>query len=165
MSGDEPVEAQNDKAEAIRWRIRPSDKDPQKLIAIGAAGVLAFLIGLFLFKNLLLGFVGFAIIFGSTAEFWLGTSFSIDRKGASARTGFSISAIEWTDVKRVLRDSNGIKLTPLGKAGTMDAFRGVYLRYGKDNREAIERAVVDFGKHSDNDVVDRPDGGRDRSPD
>ena len=162
MSGDEVVD---EKAEAIRWRIRPSDNAPRKTLVIGAAGILAFLIGAILFRNLLLGLVGFAIIFGSTAEFWLGTSFSIDEKRATVRTGFSLSAMEWADVKRVLRDSGGIKLSPLEKPGSLDAFRGVYLRFGKDNRESIERAVLTFGKLSDNDVVDRPDGGGDRDTD
>jgi len=165
MSGAEPEVDGKENLEAIRWRIRLSDKEPQKTIVIGAVGILAFLVGTLVFKNPLLGLVGFAIIFGSTAEYWLGTTFSIDQKGATVRTGFSISAIEWADVKRVIRDEGGIKLSPLENSGTMDAFRGVYLRYGRDNRESIDRAVLIFGKFSDNDVVVRPDGGGNRSPD
>jgi len=161
MSGAEPESNANEKAEAIRWRVRLSDNAPQKTFVILAVGLLAFLVGAILFRNIVLGLVGFAIIFGSTAEFWLGSSFSIDEERATKRTGLSLSAIEWADVKRVSRDAGGIKLSPLQQAGTMDAFRGVYLRYGKDNRESIERAVLTFGKFSDNDVVDRIDGGGD----
>ncbi len=59
-----------------------------------AVGVVAFLVGAILFRNLAQGLIGFAIIFGSTAEFWLGTSVvSIDEKQATlVRTGFSLSA-------------------------------------------------------------------------
>ena len=158
MTGDDTVGINEEKLEAIRWRIRLSDKAPGKTIVIGIAGLVAFLVGAILFKNIVLGLVGFAIIFGSTAEFWLGTSFSIDQKGATVRTGFSPTAIEWGNVKRVIRDSNGIRLSPLEQPSTMDAFRGVYLRYGKDNRDSIERAILKFGKFSDNNVVDRADG-------
>ena len=151
-------------SEAIRWRVRLSDKAPQKSWAIGTCALLAFVVGTFLFRNVGLGVVGFAIISGSTAEFWLGTSFQIDKKGATVRTGLSVAVIDWSDVKRVLFDANGIKLSPLEDAGTMDAFRGVYLRYGAGNQERIERAVLNFGKLSDKHVVGRPDGGRDGSP-
>jgi len=165
MIGDEPVKEPTEKSEAIRWRIRLSDKAPQKSFVILAAGLLAFCVGAILFRNTLLGLVGFAIIFGSTAEFWLGTTFTLDEKRATVRTGFSLTAIEWQDVKRIVRDSGGIKLSPLENKGTMDAFRGVYLRYGTDNQESIDRAVLTFGKFSDNDVVDRADGRGDRRPD
>ena len=158
MNGDEPQESIKPQASAFRWRVRPADADPPKMLGIAAVGILAFLAGQFLFGNPLMGLVGFAIIFGSTAEFWLGTSFSLDEKGATMKTGFNISAIEWADVKRVVRDSQGIKLSPLDKPGTMEAFRGVYLRYGKDNRDSIERAVLTFGQISDGDVVDRTHG-------
>jgi len=164
MTGDEQPEKEAEKSEAIRWSVRPSASDPTKTVVIGAAGILAFGVGAFLFRNPVLGVVGFAIIFGSTAEFWLGTSFSIDEKKATVRTGISVSVIEWTDVKRIVQDAGGIRLSPLEKAGTMDAFRGVYLRYGKENRESIERAVLTFGKTSDTDVGDRVDGRGDGSP-
>ncbi len=159
-----PDQPQND-PESIRWSVRLSDKEPHKILVLGAVGILAFVVGAVVFRNLALGVVGFAIIFGSTAEYWFGSSFSVDRERASVRTVFSVTAIEWANVKRVVRDSAGIRLSPLEKAGTLDAFRGVYLRYGKDNQEQIERAVQAFGKLSDNDVVDRPHGAGDRSPD
>jgi hypothetical protein len=165
MTGAEPEPERFEKSEAIRWRIRLSDRDPRKTWVIWAAGVLAFSVGALVFKNPLLGIVGFAIIFGSTAEFWLGSAFSIDEKGASVRTGFSISAMEWRDVKRVIKDSGGIRLSPLEQPGTMDAFRGVYLRYGNENREHIEKAVLKFGQLSTNHVVDGSDGGGDRNSD
>ena len=82
MSGAEPESNANEKAEAIRWRVRLSDNAPQKTFVILAVGLLAFLVGAILFRNIVLGLVGFAIIFGSTAEFWLGSSYKIDEKGA-----------------------------------------------------------------------------------
>ena len=165
MTGAEPNSVAEEDVEPLRWNVRPAKGSPQKTVLIFAVGLLAFGLGTLLFRNVLVGAIGFAIIIGSTAEFWLGSSFSIDEKGATVRTGFSLSGLEWTDVKRVWKDAGGIKLSPLSKPGTMEAFRGVYLRYGSDNRESIEKAVLTFGKLSANDVVDRTDGGGDRSPD
>ena len=165
MAGDEPSATEGQIPEAIRWKVRLSDKAPQKTAVIFAAGIVAFVIGVALFRNFVLGVVGFAIIFGSTAAFWLGTIFAVDEKRASVRTGFSFSTIDWTEVKRAVFDSEGVKLSPLESAGTMDAFRGVYLRFGADNREQVERAVLAFGQLSDEHVVHGPDRGRDRGAD
>ena len=153
MPGTETSESSQEIGAPFIWRVRLSDKAPSKVIGIVAAGVAAFLIGEIVFKNFTLGLIGFAIIFGSTAEYWLGSVFQLDEKKASVRTGASYSVIEWTDVKRICKDEGGIKLSPLESAGTMDAFRGVYLRFGDDNREAIEKAVLTFGKLSNIDVV------------
>lgn len=164
MHGADDAGDRAEKPEAIGWRVRPSDRAPQKMLVVAASGIAAFVAGRYLFGNFALGVVGFAIIFGSTAEFWLGTVFSVDEKRASVRTGLSISAIEWTDVKRAVFDSEGVKLSPLESPGTMDAFRGVYLRYGDANRDEIRRAILEFGKLDDAHVVDRTHGGGDREP-
>lgn len=161
MTGDDARFDAGQSDESIRWRVRLSDREPRKTVAVFAVAILAFLVGALVFRNVVLGCVGFAIILGSTAEFWLGTSFSVDDKKATVRTGFSTSVMEWKDVKRVARDSGGIRLSPLTRAGMLDAFRGVYLRYGRDNKESIERAVVAFGKLSDNTLGDRVDGAGD----
>lgn len=131
--------------ESFRWRVRLSDKAPQKMAGVIAAAVLALVLGWMVFRSPALGFAGFAIILGSTAEFWLGTTFTIDQKGAKSRTGFSVSEIEWENVKRVISENGGIRLSPLEKAGTMDTFRGVLLRFGVDNRDEVEEAVLKFG--------------------
>ena len=162
MPGAEEKEESLHKSEAIRWRVRLSDKAPMKVPAIVAVALLAFALGAFVFRNPLLGLLGFAMMFGSTAEYWLGSSYSVDEKCATMRTGLSFSSMEWDEVKRVISDEKGIKLSPLEKDGALDAFRGIYLRFGKDNRNQIERAVQTFGKNSKRDVVGGSDGGRDR---
>lgn len=165
MIGDDAEQHQDSTPEPYRWRVVLSDGAPQRRYAIVAVAIAAFLIGTIIFKNIVLGAIGFAIIFGSTAEFWLGSLFNVDAEGASVKTGVSVSRIEWANVKRILRDEGGIKLSPLEKSGSLDAFRGVYLRYGKDNRESVERAVLTFGKLLDTDVGHGPDRRGDGGPD
>jgi hypothetical protein len=131
--------------ESFRWRVRLSDKAPEKLWGVFAVAALAGAAGWFLFRSPLMMLIGFAIILASSAEYWLGTQYKVDEKGASARTGFSLVSIDWADVKRFVRDEKGIRLSPLEKPGTLDAFRGVYLRYGDGNRDQVEGAVLTFG--------------------
>jgi len=162
MNGDRPDQTSSNSPSRLKWRVRLSDKAPSKTFGIIAVAIAAFLIGALLFKNITLGLIGFAIIFGSTAEFWLGSLFTIDEKGASVRTGLSYSVLEWANVKRILRDKDGIKLSPLERPGSMDTFRGVYLRFGEQNEESIERAILAFGKFSSIDVVNGTDRRGDR---
>lgn len=123
--------------EPLTWRSRPADKDPQKLWVIGVVAVVALVLGFALFRNVLLGLLGFAIILGSTAEFWLGSLYRLDEKGVSARVGLSTTSMAWEDVKRVLEEADGVKLSPLAEPGRLDPFRGVKLRFGTELREKV----------------------------
>src|SRR4051812_34716888 len=88
--------------DAFRWNVRPSDKEPTKKWGILLGAVAIFALGFWLFNNVLLGLLGFAIIVGSTAEFWLGTSYKVDKDSASVRCGFSYSEMRWNEVKRAV---------------------------------------------------------------
>lgn len=130
------VSAEND--DAFRWHVRPSDKDPGKRWGVLAVAALAFVLGLWLLHHPLYGLLGFAIILASTAEYWLGVSYKLDSRGASARCGLSLTALDWGDVKRAMLSEEGVKLSPLESAGRMDAFRGVFLRFGSEKDRVIE---------------------------
>ena len=127
-----------DKADAFRWNVRLSDKDPSKRWGILVIAVVAFALGLLLFGNVLFGVVGFAIIAAATAEYWVGVSYKVDSRGASARCVVSLTSLDWTDVKRATASEEGIKLSPLPQAGRMDTFRGVFLRYGEEPDRVTE---------------------------
>jgi len=101
-----------------------------------AIACLAGLVGLFLFKGPIMAAVGFGVVMLSAAEVFLPLRYRIDEKGVSARCGVSETAIAWADVKRAWMNNEGIKLSPLETASNMDAFRGVYLRFG-DNRDPV----------------------------
>jgi len=107
---------------------------------------MAMVLGAVVYGKPLLGAIGFAIILGSTMEFWLGTSYRLDAKGATSRTGLSVSSIEWGDVKRVVVERNSLKLSPLADASSrLDNFRGVFLKVDDSNREQVLDAVRSFG--------------------
>ncbi len=126
---------------ALTWRAVPSDAEPRKRWVVLVIALVAFGAGVSLFENLLLGLLGFAIIVGSTAEYWLGTAYRVDAKGASSRCGLSYTVMEWGQVRRAIETADGLKLSPLAQPGRMDAFRGLNLRFAEGNREAVLEAV------------------------
>lgn len=131
--------------ETIAWRVRLSDNEPWKRWVILAFAVGAFAVGILVYKRPLLGLIGSVMILAATAEFWLGTAYKLDSEGASSRTGLSYARILWKDVKRAVVTGAGIKLSPLEETTRMAPFRGVFLRFGREDRVRIEAAVRTLG--------------------
>lgn len=77
------------------------------------------------------------MILGATADYWLGSRFELNAKGASVKTGPSLTAMEWGEVKRVLERGREIRLSPLPHASKLDEFRGVGLITTQENRSAV----------------------------
>ncbi len=129
------------RAESLSWTVRLSDSAPHKKWVVLAAAVIAGVSGAVLLGQVLLGFLGFAMILASTAEYWLGVRYKIGEVSAERRCGLSLSAIEFVDVKRVVVEGADILLSPLNEATRMDAFRGVVLKSTPANREQVMEAV------------------------
>lgn len=140
------VEAINEPSEEflLEWRAKPGRDHPSARLVLGAACAIAFIAGVWIFRSPILGIAGVTAILLSTAEAWLGAKLRLDAKGARSQVGASVSAIEWAEVRRVVRLNGGVLLTPLEKSGRMDAFRGVFVRYGAENRLEVEEAIRRF---------------------
>ncbi len=120
------------------WHVRLFAHAPQKLYGILLACALGALAGWLLFHSIGLALVGFIAIGAATAEYWMPQFYKLDRNGASARCGMSVTAILWNDVKQVIPDERGVKLTPLTGNGRMNEFRGVYLRYDNNRDQVLD---------------------------
>lgn len=124
----------------LTWTIRLHEKEPGKRYAVFFFAFAAAAVGLLVFQSAIFAVIGLVAILASTAEFWMPLRYRLDEKGASVRSGISVTAIEWADVKRVVMAKEGWKLSPLGNEGRLSPFRGVYLRFGEEP-EAV-RAYV-----------------------
>ncbi len=131
--------------ESFSWRVRLSDNEPAKQWIIFGVALSAFILGTLVYRKPLLGILGSVMILAATAEFWLGTRYKLDGDGASSTTGASHSRILWKDVKRAVITPVGIKLSPLEESSRLAAFRGVFLRYGREDRLRIECEVRKLG--------------------
>jgi hypothetical protein len=134
--------------EPYLWEVRLWSRNPAKLVGILIACVVAGTAGYFLFNQILFGLIGFCVIAIATAEYWLPQKYRLDNNGASSRCGISVSAISWNDVKRVIYDPEGVKLSPLAQDGRLSAFRGVYLRFA-DNQEEVQKRIDEIRSAGD----------------
>ena len=117
----------------LLWTVRLSDGTPHRRTAIFVVALAAAALGWFGFGHPFWGILGFAMILGSTAEHWLGSRFQLDAEGARARTGPSVTAMGWNEVRRILVKGKEVRLSPLERASTLDAFRGVALLTTPEN--------------------------------
>ena len=148
--------------ETLTWSVDLGSFRPgRRFIVLGIALLVAF-IGLQM-GGPLLGAIGLLVVLVSTAELFLPLKYRVDAEGAQVRCGLSVTAIPWSNVRRLIPMADGVRLTPLEKPGRLDEFRGVYLRYG-NIAEEVSGKIRQFW-HGDTSALDRgPDGTGDGGP-
>jgi hypothetical protein len=133
------VPAETDEAEAtlLRWRVHRLRESPRGalLVLAGTAGVL--LAGNLLSLHPITLLVGMAALMVSLSDYLLPVTYRLTEKGAHADVGLNRLFIAWKDVKRATHGNEGIFLSPFPQPSRRDGFRGVRLRYGMDNRDAV----------------------------
>ena len=79
-----------------------------------------------------------AALAASLSDFLFPIRFIIWEDRVGCRMLLKSAEIKWTKVKRCYLDDYGVKLSPLGRASRLEAFRGVYLRFANNENEVIE---------------------------
>lgn len=132
-------------AQTLTWSVRLWQKEPRKLMIVAAVAFIAAALGLWLIRSPLGGVLGFALIGGATADFWMPVHFSLDGTKATRRCGLSFTSIEWSEVKRADVMEHGVKLSPLPSGESrMEPFRGVFLIF-QNNAEQVLAAIRSQG--------------------
>lgn len=157
-AGDEKVQGAAEEAEPLTWQIHFGALSPKRRAVCGIACVFAGVMGYLLTSNALVGILGVAAIFASTAEMFLPASYELNHRGASVRLGLSRTEIEWESVKRLLPQPGGIRLSPLEKSSRLDEFRGVLLRFS-GNEEAVLAKIRELCEKHELQLAGTLDGG------
>ena len=114
--------------DALCWRVHLALRRPRQAVvaALGICGAGALVhLG---WPALPLGPVAIVLLFLSASEFFLPISYRITDSEISMRNGLTVRRLAWAQVRRCVRDAEGLLVSPLGRASRLDAFRGLYLR-------------------------------------
>lgn len=132
----------------LAWKVHLVREEPAKLFLVGPVVLAGLLVSYLIFQSLLFTAAALFLVVSSLAEFLFPIRYEIDRRGVSSRTLLSRTFIEWDRVKKYYLDDCGIKLSPLVRPGRLEAYRGVYLRFGSRRDEVIEavRRMRDVGR-------------------
>ena len=134
----EPGKAEVSAEPILTWKVHILRESPGKLLLIGPVVLGSLLVSYTIFQSLLLVAVAAFLLVSALVEFLFPINFEISERGAVSRSLFARTYIGWDRVKKCYLDDRGIKLSPLDRPGRLEAYRGVYLRFGGNRDEVIE---------------------------
>jgi len=126
----------------LQWTVHLAAKQPAK--AVAAVLVSTAVIAAAATLSPLFGAAAGWLMFASVAEFMLPVTYSITAEGVEARHLWTFARLNWSSVRRVCVCHDGVKLSPLSSPTRLEAFRGVFIRFGEGNRDAVLGAVEDL---------------------
>ncbi len=136
------IEAQlADRASAepiMAWQVHLLREQPSKALLIAPVVIASVVLSSVLFRSFVYPAIALVIFLSALSEYLFPIRYEITADGASARTLTGRAFIRWADVKKYYLDDRGVKLSPLSQAGRLEAYRGVYLRFGGNKDEVIE---------------------------
>lgn len=127
----------------LLWTVNLGAQAPSRRWIVLAAAFGTALVGYGMFRSPVMALIGFAAIVASATEVLFPLRYRLDSRGATVRCGLNVTTIAWENVKRVVRAPDGLKLSPLDQPSRLEAFRGVYLRFG-DRESEVVAAVERF---------------------
>lgn len=127
-NGDSPV---------LEWKVSLSAEFSGKRYTILLLGLGLGVFAWFRLGSPLLAILGPVIFFVAIGEVFFPIKYRLDSQGASARCGLSVTQIEWSRVKQIYEQEDGVKLSPFENPHRMNAFRGLYLRFSSNRDEVL----------------------------
>lgn len=131
----------------MSWSIHLARQNPAKTLVSMAFAVFATVLGYVAIGPYAAVIVGAAVLI-SLSDFLLPVRFELWPDRAVCRMLLKSAEIKWADVKQCYLDDYGVKLSPLGTASRLEAFRGVYLRFA-DNEPEVIKAVKELRPSAD----------------
>lgn len=122
----------------LAWKVHLLRQEPRRVLLIAPVVLASLVVSYILFHSLLFPAVALLLFASALSEYLFPIRFEVTREGASSRTLLGRTTIGWDRVKKYYLDDRGIKLSSLGVTGRLEAYRGVYLRFGGNRDEVIE---------------------------
>ncbi len=131
--------------DSLSWSVHLSAGQPKRQAQVSLVLLGVLLLGCAVFRSFWLGLVPTLALLFSLSEYVFPIRYTLTARSASARCGLSVLEISWEAVRHAYLTDAGIKLSPLSvKNSRFESLRGVFLRFGSENEEAIVSAVRRF---------------------
>jgi len=122
----------------LAWKVHLLRENPSRLLLIVPVVLVGLLVSYAIFHSPIFPAVALLLFTGALADYLFPVRYELTDRGASCRTLAGRTFMEWPRVKKYYLDDRGIKLSPLETVGRLEAYRGVYLRFGGNRGEVIE---------------------------
>ena len=128
-------------ADSLTWSVhlarRNSRKTAWALLAI-LLGALAAGVG---FRSAAAGMLTLILLLGSISDYLFPVRYRLSRRGIEARGLLFVRRMSWNQVRRVVREAAGVKLSPRPRHSRLEAYRGIYLWF-QDNEAEVMAAIA-----------------------
>ena len=126
---------------ALEWTVHLARRNPHKAaVAVGVAtlGAGAAWWG---FQSSVAGILSLILLLASVSDFLFPVRYRLTEEGAEAAGLLFRRRMKWGDIRRVMPDDLGVKLSPLPRHSRLEAYRGTYLWFG-GNGDAVAEEVA-----------------------
>ena len=131
----------SDEEVVLRWQVHLAKEQPRKLAGIIIATMGLGILTVLWFQSWIPAIVMLFAFLGSVSDFLFPVTYTLTKTHASARTSLGpvgLRTMAWADVRKVYLDDCGIKLSPLRRQSRLEAYRGVFLRFGDKRKEVLD---------------------------
>ena len=94
------------------------------------------------FGSVVLGMLAGVLLVASVSDYLFPVHYRMDGDGVSARGLWQRRSMKWGQVRRVVWDELGVKLSPLPRSSRLEAYRGIYAWFCSDNGDEVMAAIT-----------------------
>jgi hypothetical protein len=88
--------------------------------------------------SILMTVISICILLGALAPFFLPTEYELTPDKIRVRFLFSQKEKEWTSYRSFYPDKNGVLLSPFEKPSRLENFRGIYIRFDRNQDQVVK---------------------------
>jgi len=126
--------------DALEWRVHLAARYPGRTVGAVAMVVVGALAAAAGFRSAGAGVLALLLLLGSISDYLLPLHYRLSASGVEAKGLLYRRRMRWTEVRRVLSERTGVKLSPLRRRSRLEAYRGIYLWF--EGNEAEVRAAL-----------------------
>jgi len=130
--------------ESLQWKSHPARERPLATIFVVIFILIIFYFVYKISDNFLMVVMAFFIFLVALTTFFFPTTYTVDQRKVTIKYLFTVKERNITAFRSVYPGQRGVLLSPFLGPTRLENFRGFYLRYGKDNKEEIDRILTEL---------------------
>jgi hypothetical protein len=127
--------------DALEWTVHLARRRPRQAVSVIAFVLIASAVAGYGFRSAFPGLLALALLTASLSDFFFPVRYTLGSEAVEARGVILRRRMTWQQVRRVVRDDLGAKLSPLARRSRLEAYRGIYLWFA-DNEDEVMAAIA-----------------------
>lgn len=130
--------------DSLRWKSHPARERPLATVVVVIFILIIFYFVYDISNNFLMVVMAFLIFFIALTTFFFPTTYTVDERKVTIKYLFTLKERNLSAFRSAYPGRRGILLSPFLGPTRLENFRGFYLRYGRDNKEEIDKILIEL---------------------